>query len=181
MGRTLATLASALLMLCVVPARAADAVPRVLFPAGQTLPVEAESVVTVEGALMQVELRQGLILSAQRGTQFSIAKAGLVSNAMQLNVLRGTLTLADIQTNAVTRLPLGSYAISPTGISVHPGDASPNRNDATGAETETLAPGYRLSDAVMTQQQKYLDSLKVDVRDINHILASIIRGLVPRR
>lgn len=181
MRRLFARLASALLMLCAVPAQAEDVFPRVLFPAGQSLSVEAGDVVTVEGALMQVELRQGLIASAQRGTRFSIAKGGLFSQSTQLNVVQGTLTLADIRTNDVAQLPAGNYVIGAAGLSIKSGDASPDRNKTTADDTETHAPGYRLADAVMTQQQKYLDSLKVDVQDINKILASIIRGLVPRR
>ena len=181
MGRLFALLASVLFMLCIVPAQAEDAFPRVLFPAGQILPGEAEYVVTVEGALMQVELRPGLIASAQRGTQFSLAKAGIFRQSTQLNVVRGTLTLADIQTNAITQLPPGSYVINAAEITLKSDDAGSDRNSAASEEPETLTPGYRLSDAVMTQQQKYLDSLKVDVRDINKVLASIIRGLVPRR
>jgi hypothetical protein len=174
MGHIFSLLTAVLLMLCAVSAGAADTLPRVVFPPGYALP---EGVVTVEGALTQVEVRQGQIVSAQRGDQFSMATAGLLSDAIHLNVLRGILTLVDVETNAITQLPPGSYVIAATGVSLKPGDGS----SIPGGDTEALAPGYRLSDAVMTQQQKYLDSLKVDIRDINHVLASIIRGLVPRR
>lgn len=187
MARVLAMLVSAHFMLHALSVWADDALPRVAFPSGQTLPMNAAGHVTVRTALLQVELLPGLILSAPRGTQFSLAATNGEFGASGLTVLRGTLTALDLQSNAIMQLPPGRYllASSPgatTAISAAP-DATTLASGARDAQpaTDTLTPGYRLSDAVMTQQQKYLDSLKVDVRDINNILASIIRGLVPRR
>lgn len=187
MARIRAMLVFALLMLYVLPGWAGDALPRVVFPAGQALPINVAGHVTADMALLQVELLPGLIVSAPHGTQFSIATTDGEFRASGLTVLRGTLTALDLQSNVVMQLPPGRYVVASSpgiaaAISAAPDEtALPSGTQAAHAATDTLSPGYRLSDAVMTQQQKYLDSLKVDVRDINNILASIIRGLVPRR
>lgn len=173
MGRLFAFLLLLSRVLIPLPVAAADFSPQVLFPAGQSLPAAADGVITVEGPLLQIELRPGQVISAQNGARLSLAKAGAIGSDIELVVLHGSVTWLDVTTNTISPLLPGTYTMAPTGLV--------ERGRFPRDEADTLAPGYRLADAIMTQQQKYLDSLKVDVRDINHFLASIIRGLVPRR
>lgn len=181
MGRLFAALAAFLLLLGHTSARADEVLPRVVFPPGYEIPLQADGVVTVDTAWLQIELQPGWVVAAQRGTQFAIAVTDPARQLTLLRVQRGTMVLIGLQTNALAQLPIGSYGITPAGLDSNFHDASPGAMRAPGEDTEPLAPGYRMSDAVMTQQQKYLDSLKVDIRDINSGLASIIRGLFPRR
>ncbi|MFH1873203.1 MAG: hypothetical protein ABIK82_15205 [Pseudomonadota bacterium] len=185
MERILPTLISVLLTLCSLSAAAGGALPRVVFPADYVLAIDAEGIVTADVALLQVELHPDLIVSAERGTQFTVTPAGADSDSTSFRVMRGTVIVADLLANAVTRLAPGRYVITrkqglASESSVIPDD-TPESSSVAGNDPEHLTPGYRLSDAVMVQQQKYLDSLKVDVRDVNNILASILRSLVPRR
>lgn len=172
MGRLLAFLLLLSRLLMPLPGAAGDSSPQILFPPDQAWPADASGAITVEGALLQIELRPGQVISAQRGARLSLVKTGS-GNEVELSVLHGPVIWLDIATNTVSPLPPGTYIVAPTGLV--------ERGRIPRDEADTLTPGYRLADAIMTQQQKYLDSLKVDVRDINHFLASIIRGLVPRR
>lgn len=185
MERILPTLISVLLTLCSLSAAAEGAFPRVVFPADYVLAIDAEGIITADVALLQVELHPGLIVSAERGTQFAVAPADAGTDSNGLRVLQGTVIAADLLANAVTRLAPGRYVITrKPGLAAETlvvADATAESSSVTGNDPEHLTPGYRLSDAVMVQQQKYLDSLKVDVRDVNNILASILRSLVPRR
>ncbi len=174
-------LLSILLALGALSATAADISPRIVFPAGQDWPSPADGMITVEGPLLQFELHPGQVISATRATRFSLAKNGSESDAVELNVVQGAVTWVDLDANAISHLPPGRYVLAPAGPGVKVLDATAGRAMIPREETETLAPGYKLADSIMTQQQKYLDTLKVDVRDLNHFLASIIRGLVPRR
>lgn len=171
-----------LLLTCSLPSRAAD-YPRVVFPAGHVLPAVGDATADVDVALLQVELRPGLILSATRGTRFALASRSDNSPDQELRIDGSPLTIIDLPSNSVVIVPPGRYrlALAP-GVS-SPLVAPPPTSDVSpdALDTSALSPGYRLSDAIMTQQQKYLDSLKIDVRDINNFLASIIRSLVPRR
>ncbi len=165
----------------VQPLSAAEQFPRVVYPQGHVLAVDSDAAVVVDVALLQIELSPGLYLSAPRGTRFAAGTWGNASPDQRLQVVGGDLTVLNLQSNAVAVLPPGHYRIAQgTGrstISAIPApDASP-----LASTRESISPDYRLSDVVMTQQQKYLDSLKIDVRDLNKALASIIRGLVPRR
>jgi hypothetical protein len=172
MGRLLTFLILLFQALMPLPGVAGDFSPTILFPPGQAWPTNASDAVTVEGALLQIELRPGQVISAQKGARLSLVQVGGSDN-LELGVLQGSVIWLDMATNTISPLLPGTYAIAPAGLV--------ERGRIPRDEPDTLAPGYRLADAVMTQQQKYLDSLKVDVRDINHFLASIIRGLVPRR
>jgi hypothetical protein len=158
--------------------------PRVVFPQGHTLETDASGVLTVSDAWLQLEVRPGLIISAERGTRFSARPVSGASELTDLRIDHGAPTIIDIRSNAVFRIPPGQYRIdtSPNAavmISAVSG-AIPDAVSSP-AGNDSLSPGYRLSDSIMIQQQKYLDSLKIDVRDINNVLASIIRSLVPRR
>ncbi|MFA7321752.1 MAG: hypothetical protein WC000_09850 [Dokdonella sp.] len=185
MVRILPTLISAWLTLCPLSAMAADAFPRVVFPADYVLAIDAEGIVTADVALVQVELHPGLIVSAVRGAQFAVTSGDAGSDSTNFRVLQGTVIAADLLANAVTRLTPGRYVITrKSGLAAETRvvtDDTPESGNVIGNDPEHLTPGYRLTDAVMVQQQKYLDSLKVDVRDVNNILASILRSLVPRR
>lgn len=181
MKRLFAAFAAVLLLLGHTSVWANDVLPRVVFPPGYGMPLPTDGVVTVGTAWLQIELQPGWVVAAQRGTQFAIAVADPARQLTMLHVQRGTVTLVGLQTNALAQLPVGSYGITPAGLDVNFRSASPAATGASGEDTEPLTPGYRMSDAIMTQQQKYLDSLKVDIRDINSGLASIIRGLFPRR
>jgi hypothetical protein len=178
MGRVLPFLAFLVLLSCALPAAAGEEFPRVVFPDGHVLSADPNGMVTVENSLVQIELSRGKIASAQRGTQFAISNSEPSAGVVQLRVQRGTIILVDVQSNTLAQIPPGSYRIHPEGIeAVGPFTV---RGGAEADDAEVSTPSYRLSDAVMTQQQKYLDSLKVDIRDINKALASIIRSLVPR-
>lgn len=185
MARILPTLMSVLLTLCSLSAAAEDAFPRVVFPAEYVLAIDADGIVTTDVALLQVELHPGLIVSAERGTQFAVTSGDAGSDSISFSILQGTVIAADLLANAVTRLAPGRYVITrKPGLAAETlviPDATAESSRVGGNDSGALTPGYRLSDAVMVQQQKYLDSLKVDVRDVNNILASILRSLVPRR
>jgi hypothetical protein len=182
MPRLLFACIAFVLAVCVLPARA-DGFPRVIFPEGHALAADAAGAVSVDVALLQIELRSGLVLSATRGTRLALASAGDAESEGELNVAGGSITIIDLRDNAVLRVPPGNYRLAP--ISTDAGLAIAAlpmaQSGQIAADADVLTPGYRLSDAIMTQQQKYIDSLKIDVKDINKMLASIIRGLVPRR
>lgn len=180
MGRLFALLAAVLLPIC--NAQAGEALPRVIFPAAYELPRQAGGVITVDVAWLQVEVQHGWVVAAPRGAQFALVTDDPAGRTGALSVLRGPLTLIDLGSNVLSQLAVGSYGITSAGVAFSSGYANgQGAGLASGDEKENLAAGYRLSDAVMTQQQKYLDALKVDVRDINKGLASIIRGLFGRR
>lgn len=182
MPRFLAACIVLVISLCGQPARAEN-FPRVIFPEGHGLTADAAGAITVDVALLQIELRPGLVLAAERGTRFTLADTGDARAGHELRIIGGTLTILDLHDNVVLRVPPGSYSLAPAaanaGLAIAPLPAA--QASQLAADADVLSPGYRLSDAIMTQQQKYLDSLKLDVRDINNVLASLIRALVPRK
>jgi hypothetical protein len=138
--------------------------PRVIYPIGHTLPADAQGSVKVQVPLLRPS-------SEPSGSQ-------------DLLIQGGAITAIDLLTNDVAVLPPGSYRVSSITVSA-PSGISPQQalaeSNPISSEVDVMSPSFRLSDAILTQQQKYLDSLKIDVKDINKMLASIIRGLVPRR
>lgn len=134
---------------------------RVLYPADYRLP--AGERVRVATDLLQLDLGHGRVLSAQRGAEFEIALTG------DLIVARGPVQLADLTLDSFRPLPLGSHAVAASTASL-----------VDSAEPATQDTRYQLSNAVMVRQQQYLDSLKIDVRDINQLLANVIRALAPK-
>lgn len=170
-----------LLLALIAPVVQAEDYPRVVFPQGHALVADAGGAVTVGVPLLQIELRPGWVLAATRGTRFALADAG-EDAGLDVQVAGGELTMLNLHDNALLRIPKGSYRLAAAGghgVSIRP--QTDDEATPLPAEAGTLSPGYRLSDAVMTQQQKYLDSLKIDVRDLNKALASLIRGLVPKQ
>jgi hypothetical protein len=158
--------------------------PRVIYPIGHTLPADAQGSVKVQVPLLQIEIRPGLILSASRGADIQVRPSSEPSGSQDLLIQGGAITAIDLLTNDVAVLPPGSYRVSSITVSA-PSGISPQQalaeSNPISSEVDVMSPSFRLSDAILTQQQKYLDSLKIDVKDINKMLASIIRGLVPRR
>jgi hypothetical protein len=180
----LSDLVAAICFLIVGAVAMAGEYPRVLFPQGETVEFDTLSEVVVTTALVQIEVQPGVIISAERGTRLSVSAVRNAPGLVDLRINHGSPTIVDISTNAIYRVPPGQYRIDITpGATAMVSAVSGAMTDATSLPVvdDGLMPGYRLSDAIMTQQQKYLDSLKIDVRDINNVLASIIRSLVPRR
>ncbi len=158
--------------------------PRVIYPKGHSLSYDAPNSMRVQVALLQIEIRPGLILSATRGSEIQVIQSSEAAGSHDVLIYGEGMTAVDLLTNDVAVLPAGSYRVTSNSDNVSPG-ASPQPQTVEGnsdpVPVDVISPSFRLSDAILTQQQKYLDSLKIDVKDINKMLASIIRGLVPRR
>lgn len=182
MCRRLAVFIVLLAALLAAPAHAGK-YPRVVFPAGHVLAADATGGITVNVTLLQIELSPGLILSAPRGARFSVAAASGALSDVELQIASGALTILNLQTNAVVLAPPGRYRFTAAAFvqAVRAVSDAATGSDQPAFAAEAMSSGYRLADAILVQQQKYLDSLKIDVRDINSALASIIRSLVPRR
>lgn len=131
---------------------------------------------SVDASLRQIELSPDLILSAGRGASFSIhypENAGVV----MVSLSAGPAVILDIKRNRLLELNPGQSSLSlaqglpPDGSEPEPGVA---------ARDALMRNPFKLSDSIMARQQQYLGSLKIDVRDLNRGLASIIRSLVPK-
>jgi hypothetical protein len=171
-------------LLFVAGASGAAEYPRVLFPSGQAPVPDGSGMLAVDEAMLQIEIQPGVVVSAERGTRLLARPVGGSPGVLDLYIEHGSPTVIDTRTNAMVRVPPGRYRIDALHDSMAMLGAGTAPNDGAGflpGANDGLSPGYRLSDSIMTQQQKYLDSLKIDVRDINNVLASIIRSLVPRR
>ena len=153
------------------------------------------AVFEVASDLVQVRLNSSLVATAAKGAAFEIYPPLLGGSSEMLHVTRGSVVLIDERSDRAATIAAGgrlTYAAA-VAPSVQPEIVA---DLATPAEAHAIAPpaeledattrwqlqegrqGFLLSDSVMTRQQEYLSSLKIDIVDLNRILASFIRRLL---
>ena len=144
----------------------ADDFPKVLFG---TLPQVRDGgrSFEVEGNLLQIQLTPGLVVSAGRGALLNLFAGP--DDGFLLTVNGGAVIALDLDADRIMDLPPGAYRL---------GTRQPRPVDGAAAGNE-FRQGFVLADSIMVRQQSYLDTLRIDVRDINKSLISLIRGLFP--
>lgn len=150
---------------CFSTAHAASAVP-VLFPPGHQ-PVAMNEPLQVAIDVIQFDLGEGRIVSAARGAELQFQHGSV---GIEAHVANGTVTLVDLPGNQVIPLNPGTTHTLESLAAAHADDAE------RGLPMPPALPTYRLPDAVLVKQQHYIKSLRIDVRDLNRGLASIIRA-----
>lgn len=170
------------LVLALARGASAEEAPRLLFASdGGQFPVVGAPV-AVDARLVQVSLAANLVLAAGEGANFLIEEApGGPAGTHILGVGRGPVLLIDTARQRMERLGRGSYLVGagrgsePAALqglgNRSPGDDSPAHRDLE------LRQGFQLGDAIMTRQQAYLDSIRIDVRDINRAFSSLLRAI----
>lgn len=127
--------------------------------------------IKVEKRLLQFQLAPGYVLSVEPRAEFTLPDPN-ADNA--LNVLAGEVVVADLLRNRVRVLTIGRYPVPDTST------AMPSTPAGSAALDDlTHRQGFRLSDSIMLRQQDYVESLSIDVRDLNRALLSILRALIP--
>ena len=148
--------------------------PEVVPDAGTPSINNSFSITGLDTSLGQIELSPDLILSAGRGASFNISypdDAGVVT----ISLFVGPVAVFDIKRNRLIELKPGQNSLSLTEGLPPVGSES---GSALATRDAVLRSPYRLSDWIMARQQQYLGSLKIELRDLNKGLASIIRSLV---
>lgn len=154
------------------------------------------AVFEVESATCQIRLNRSLVATATQGAAFEVYAPLLGDDGSEmLHVTRGSLILIDEARDRAERLAPGgrvAYRAAPaapadqgTGLAGLPEalrfSAATQLEDAyTQWQQQESRQGFLMSDSIMTRQQEYLASLKIDIRDLNHALASFIRRLLFR-
>ena len=136
----------ALLLAC---AAAHAGVPESIFEHGD-IDVQADGLVTVRSGLVQIELAQGIVLSAPRGAQFSLAPRGTADRARELTVHAGAVRVLKLDTQQLTELAPGNYRIGAArslAVAVDPLNSS-RLGDGR--------PDLRLTDMVLVRQNTAL-------------------------
>jgi hypothetical protein len=144
----------------------ANEYPKVLFgflPQAQ----ENELSFEVSGNLLQIQLTPTLVVSAGEGALLNLypgADEGYV-----LTVNGGAVIVLELDTDRIIELPPGAYRLGTrTALAID------DRATAT-----DYKQGFALADSIMVRQESYLEMLRIDVRDINKGLVSLIRRLFP--
>ena len=175
---------------CAVHATEA-APPKILFDAGGTpggslLPGEA---IEVRSELLQIEIAPGMVLSAGRGAMIALLQPAHADAHLVVAVLAGPVLALNLGLNEVRDLGIGSHLLS-----LRAAQAGERAAQRTGGAADWalalatsdqerralgLGQGFQFADSIMIRQQAYLDALRIDVRQINHGLASVIRRFFP--
>ena len=144
----------------------AETYPKVLFG---SLPQseENERSFEVTDSLLQIQLTSTLVISAGKGAMINLFAEA--DSAYLLTVNGGAVIALELESDRVIDLPPGAYRIGERTV------LSPeSSNGAT-----DYKQGFALADYYMVRQQSYLDSLHIDVRDINQGLVSLLHHLFP--
>ena len=143
---------------------------------GESLPSGKQLSYVVEGSLLQLSLSPDLILSAGNGAEFTILYSE-PDDTLLINLTAGQALVFDVRRNRLLELNHGVNSWTLHGeLPVRDSD---DLLRSVARDAVSRSP-YKLSDSIMARQQQYLGSLRIDVRDLNKGLASIIRGLVPK-
>ncbi len=121
----------------------------------------------VAGNLLQIQLTPSLVVSAGQGALLNLFSGP--DGGFLLTVNGGAVIALELDTDRLIDLPPGAYRLGTR--QVLPVDGAGTTSD--------YRQGFALADSIMVRQQSYLDTLRIDVRDINKGLVSIIRGLFP--
>jgi hypothetical protein len=145
---------------------AADEYPKVLFG---VLPQARDGgrSFEVEGNLLQIQLAPGLVVSAGRGALLNLFPGP--DGGFLLAVNGGSVMAVETDVSRIVDLPPGAYRL---------GTRQPLPAREAGFASD-YRQGFALADAIMVRQQSYLETLRIDVKDINKGLVSLIRGLFP--
>lgn len=136
--------------------------PGELYRRDAQAPVVAGETVRVTDGPLQVSLTPGLALSAATGAEFLLVPTA--GGVPDIHVGTGQVLLVDLERNAVTRLPPGSYrAAAPTA-------ALPETPPFERQE-------FRFGDYILVRQQEYLDKIGISVEPLNQAILGFIRGL----
>ena len=143
--------------------------------------------------LVQLRLNATLVASAAQGAAFEVYAPILANGVEILHVRRGSVVVID-ERGAAAAVSAGSRLSYPVTAmrAAQPDDAEKSSisGTATLAASTPIEDAYRqwqlqegrqgflLSDSVMTRQQEYLSSLKIDIVDLNRAVASFIRRLL---
>ena len=155
-----------LMTCCCLRPLMADEYPKVLFGA-LPQPLENEKSFEVSGNLLQIQLTPTMVISAGNGALINLFPGP--DNGFVLAVNGGAVIALELDTDQVINLPPGAYRIGTRAAL--PVDGANTTRD--------YKQGFALGDYYMVRQQSYLETLHIDVRDINKGLVSILRHLIP--
>ena len=146
--------------------------------------------------LVQVRLNSSLVATAAKGAAFEVYPPLFGDSKEILHVTRGTVVLIDERSDRAETIAAGgrvtyeaaaARSAQPDVVIADPARLPEAHAIAAPAELEDATTqwqlqegrqGFLLSDSVMTRQQEYLASLKIDIIDLNRVLASFIRRLL---
>lgn len=153
------------------------------------------AVFEIESDATQVRLSRSLVATAGKGTAFELYAPLLDDDSKMLHVTRGSLVLIEEWSDRAETVAAGERFFYGA---IHPARSVDEADRVRRPEIRTIAaatkledaytqwqhqeahPGFQLSDSVMTRQQEYLSSLKIDIIDLNRALSSFIRRLLFR-
>jgi hypothetical protein len=138
--------------------------------------------ISVNGALLQIELTPGIVVSAGAGGMLLLTPAPEGGGALAIAVLKGPTLALNMQCEEMRPLGVDTHMLG-SNIATHSGaswaapiDSLPGYDSLSAAQRQ----GMLIGDRLMVCQQQYLDSLKIDVTAINRIVVSIILSMLPR-
>lgn len=178
-----------ILGLLMPPAAQAGEQPEVIFDAGVSAALVPDTPLRVDSALIQVQLGEHRVLSATKGAELVLRRPDAARNQYLIEVASGDVSLIDILGNSFDPLPPGTRISGPVPCADPPSTncaeflvelpgSLPGQAVTGGKPIEAIGPhqNFQLSGAVMLRQQKYLDSIRIDIRDINSVFSSILRA-----
>lgn len=129
--------------------------------------------------LLQIQLGPGLVASMGEGTSLRFSPVARETGRYALRVDSGVVLVAIPGSPRVHALHEGYY---PVTVSPDTAQTVVSRGLAMPSlSTPGMAQGFHLGDMVLTQQDRYLDSLRINVTTINTAVVSVINGLFGRR
>jgi hypothetical protein len=125
--------------------------------------------------LLQLQLAPGLVVSMGKGTLMRFSALDIDAASYVLTIDNGFVLVTIPGTDRVYTLREGYYPVT-----LAPGAAQ--TFDARDVTMPTLADpgiqqGFLLGDMVLTQQDLYIASLRINISMINTALVSVIRGI----
>lgn len=163
--------------------------PGIIFDRDKSTTLALDEPIRIESGLVQIQLGEYWVLSAARESEFIISQSE--KEGYLIRVVSGEVNLIDTLNDLLEPLPGGTRISGPRPVPCADGAAGCGRflverprgmSGGAGAMGEKATgeidphQNFRLSGAVMLKQQKYLDSIRIDIRDINKVFGSILRA-----
>jgi hypothetical protein len=182
---------SLLVGLCSAMPIAVTAAPEVIHGEASASTNAFGAVYEIESDVGQIRLSPSLVATAAKGTVLEVYAPIFGDDTGFIRVTRGNVALIDERSDRAQTIATGgriAYDTTPAPIAGEngpvesPAIAAPRELEEATTQWQLLESrqGFVLSDSVMTRQQEYLASLKVDITDLNRVLASFVRRLLFR-
>lgn len=177
-------------LLMPLAAQAAD-LPEVIFDPNKSVALALDTPIRIDSRLIQVQLGEYWVLSAAEESEFVISRPESEKAGYLIRVVSGDVNLIDTLNDRLTPLPSGTRISGPhfapcaDNAAADCGRFMVERSGVLSGSTATDAEvtgkidphqNFQLSGAVMLRQQKYLDSIRIDIQDINKVFGSILQA-----